>query len=143
MHLNCHPCGRHTLLTIVSSSLILHCLRCAHRLILTYHLGLYSTHFAAHHIRCSWRVVMVPPRTRLSLSKERFPAFLTNLKSQPYHDPSSSSRGHTYGPCPWTVPVDILTCNANYPYRLRSIAWNPLGTLVATGSSDKTLRVCT
>ncbi|UQC87025.1 WD domain-containing protein [Colletotrichum lupini] len=38
---------------------------------------------------------MVPPRTRLSLSKERFPAFLTNLKSQPYHDPSSSSRGHT------------------------------------------------
>ncbi|KAI3554752.1 WD domain-containing protein [Colletotrichum abscissum] len=62
---------------------------------------------------------MVPPRTRLSLSKERFPAFLTNLKSQPYHDPSSSSRGHT----------------------LRSIAWNPLGTLVATGSSDKTLRV--
>jgi WD40 repeat protein len=25
---------------------------------------------------------------------------------------------------------------------LRSIAWNPLGSLVATGSSDKTLRVC-
>ncbi|OHE90980.1 WD domain-containing protein [Colletotrichum orchidophilum] len=62
---------------------------------------------------------MVPPRTRLSLSKERFPAYLTNLKSQPYHDPGSSSRGHT----------------------LRSIAWNPLGSLVATGSSDKTLRV--
>jgi THO complex subunit 3 len=25
---------------------------------------------------------------------------------------------------------------------LRSIAWNPLGTLIATGSADKTLRVC-
>lgn len=26
--------------------------------------------------------------------------------------------------------------------RLRAIAWNPLGNLVATGSMDKTLRVC-
>jgi hypothetical protein len=26
--------------------------------------------------------------------------------------------------------------------RLRTIAWNPLGNLVATGSVDKTLRVC-
>ncbi|KAF6838438.1 THO complex subunit 3 [Colletotrichum musicola] len=62
---------------------------------------------------------MAPLRTRPSLSKERFPTYLANLKSQPYHDPGSSSRGHS----------------------LRSIAWNPLGTLVATGSSDKTLRV--
>ncbi|KAF9869804.1 tho complex subunit 3 [Colletotrichum karsti] len=62
---------------------------------------------------------MTLPRTRPSLSKERFPTYLANLKSQAYHDPSSSSRGHS----------------------LRSIAWSPLGTLVATGSSDKTLRV--
>ncbi|KAH0424802.1 tho complex subunit 3 [Colletotrichum camelliae] len=62
---------------------------------------------------------MAPPRTRPSLSKERIPTYLAGLKSQPYHDPGSSSRGHS----------------------LRSIAWSPLGTLIATGSSDKTLRV--
>lgn len=31
---------------------------------------------------------------------------------------------------------------ANKDTSLRSIAWNPLGTLVATGAADKTLRVC-
>ncbi|KEY67491.1 hypothetical protein S7711_02411 [Stachybotrys chartarum IBT 7711] len=60
-------------------------------------------------------------RARQSLSKERFSAYLGNLRSQPYSD-SNTSRG------------------AN-SHSLRSIAWNPLGTLIATGSADKTLRV--
>lgn len=37
----------------------------------------------------------------------------------------------------WEFAADGCFC------RLRAIAWNPLGTLVATGSADKTLRVCT
>jgi THO complex subunit 3 len=62
-------------------------------------------------------------RTRQSLSKDRFSGYFSGLKSQPYHDPASTS--HRPG----------------NPYSLRCIAWNPLGTLVATGSADKTLRV--
>ncbi|CAG9939309.1 unnamed protein product [Clonostachys rosea f. rosea IK726] len=60
-------------------------------------------------------------RPRQSLSAERFSPYFTNLKSQPYNDPNSRTGGSN---------------------NLRSIAWNPVGTLVATGSTDKTLRVC-
>ncbi|KAI9171969.1 hypothetical protein HJFPF1_01460 [Paramyrothecium foliicola] len=60
-------------------------------------------------------------RARQSLSKDRFPGYFGNLRSQPYNDPNSSRGASSHG--------------------LRSIAWNPLGTLVATGSADKTLRV--
>ena len=43
---------------------------------------------------------------------------------------------------PKKIYVHIMeTIGANLP-RIRCIAWNPLGTLVATGSSDKALRVC-
>ncbi|KAH6895186.1 WD40-repeat-containing domain protein [Thelonectria olida] len=65
----------------------------------------------------------MPPvlRARQSLSKERFSDYFTNLRSQPYSDPNTS-RG------------------AN-PNSLRTIAWNPLGTLVATGSAERVLRV--
>ncbi|VUC36167.1 unnamed protein product [Clonostachys rosea] len=59
-------------------------------------------------------------RPRQSLSAERFSPYFTNLKSQPYNDPNSRAGGSN---------------------NLRSIAWNPVGTLVATGSTDKTLRV--
>ncbi|CAH0019398.1 unnamed protein product [Clonostachys rhizophaga] len=59
-------------------------------------------------------------RPRQSLSAERFSPYFTNLKSQPYNDPNSRTGGSN---------------------NLRSIAWNPVGTLVATGSTDKTLRV--
>ncbi|CEJ93315.1 Putative THO complex subunit 3 [[Torrubiella] hemipterigena] len=62
-------------------------------------------------------------RARQSLSKERFPSYFGSLRSQPYSDPSAA-RGAGAG--------------AN---NLRSIAWNPLGSLIATGSIDKTLRV--
>ncbi|KAL7956293.1 WD40-repeat-containing domain protein [Trichoderma compactum] len=60
-------------------------------------------------------------RPRMSLSKDRFPTYFNNLRSQPYTDPNSS--------------------RAAGPLNLRSIAWNPPGTLVATGSADRTLRV--
>ncbi|KAK4106006.1 WD40 repeat-like protein [Parathielavia hyrcaniae] len=67
---------------------------------------------------------MAPPaRPRHSrIPKERFPLVFGSLKSQPYNE-STSGRGLLSHPS------------------LRSIAWNPLGTLIATGSSDKTLRV--
>ncbi|KAM3518035.1 hypothetical protein NHJ13051_008490, partial [Beauveria bassiana] len=61
-------------------------------------------------------------RHRQSLSKDRFPAYFGSLRSQPYSDPNTSR---------------APGANNN----LRCIAWNPLGTLVATGSSSKTLRV--
>ncbi|KAF4510496.1 hypothetical protein G6O67_002376 [Ophiocordyceps sinensis] len=60
-------------------------------------------------------------RPRQSLSRDRFSGYFANLKSQPYTDPNSSRGAGSHS--------------------IRSIAWNPLGTLVATGSIDKTLRV--
>ncbi|CAJ0546358.1 Ff.00g098310.m01.CDS01 [Fusarium sp. VM40] len=60
-------------------------------------------------------------RARQSLSKDKFPSYFGSLRSQPYND-ANNSRGSN-------------------PHSLRCIAWNPLGTLVATGSSEKTLRV--
>ncbi|KAJ4151403.1 hypothetical protein LMH87_012105 [Akanthomyces muscarius] len=61
-------------------------------------------------------------RPRQSLSAERFTTYFKNLRSQPYSDPNTSRAPGASN-------------------NLRCIAWNPLGTLVATGSSSKTLRV--
>lgn len=68
---------------------------------------------------------MAPPllRPRIGLPKEKFSPYFTPLKSQFYVDSTSSGRGSS-------------------STTIRTIAWNPLGNLVATGSSDKTLRVC-
>ncbi|PHH91558.1 hypothetical protein CDD83_11209 [Cordyceps sp. RAO-2017] len=60
-------------------------------------------------------------RPRQSLPRDRFSAYFSNLKPQIYSDPNSSRGAGTHS--------------------IRSIAWNPLGTLIATGSIDKTLRV--
>ncbi|KAK7432570.1 hypothetical protein QQZ08_000777 [Neonectria magnoliae] len=60
-------------------------------------------------------------RARQSLSKDNFSKYFESLRSQPYSDPNNSR-------------------SAN-PHSLRTIAWNPLGTLVATGSSERVLRV--
>ncbi|KAH8663156.1 WD40-repeat-containing domain protein [Tricladium varicosporioides] len=62
---------------------------------------------------------MAPLRQRQSINKERFSSYLSSLRTQNYHDPSSP----------------------NFSFSLRSIAWNPLGTLIAAGSADRTLRV--
>ncbi|MCJ1257617.1 hypothetical protein MMC24_005443 [Lignoscripta atroalba] len=63
---------------------------------------------------------MVPAPPRRSVPKDRFSALFSTLKTQTYHDPSSRGPGsHT----------------------IRSIAWNPTGHLIATGSADRTLRI--
>ncbi|OOF95756.1 hypothetical protein ASPCADRAFT_207109 [Aspergillus carbonarius ITEM 5010] len=62
---------------------------------------------------------MAPPRRNL-LPKDRFALAFGGLKTQNYHDPASRGPGsHT----------------------IRTIAWNPTGQLVATGSADRTLRI--
>jgi len=58
------------------------------------------------------------------LTKDKFSAYFAPLKSQPYIDSTSTT-----------------TRSANAQHSLRSIAWNPLGTLVATGTVDRILRV--
>ncbi|KAJ9323849.1 hypothetical protein DTO027B5_7652 [Paecilomyces variotii] len=62
---------------------------------------------------------MAPPPRRL-VSKDRFAYAFGTLKTQSYHDPAARGPGsHT----------------------IRTIAWNPTGQLVATGSADRTLRI--
>ncbi|CBF75689.1 hypothetical protein AN3651.2 [Aspergillus nidulans FGSC A4] len=62
---------------------------------------------------------MAPPRRNL-LPKERFSFAFGSLRTQSYHDPAAKGPGtHT----------------------IRTIAWNPTGQLVATGSQDRTLRI--
>ncbi|KAB5580808.1 WD40-repeat-containing domain protein [Coniochaeta sp. 2T2.1] len=60
-------------------------------------------------------------RPRASLQKDKFAPYFAPLQSQ-FYVSNTSGRG---------APTSIV----------RTIAWNPLGNLVATGSSDKTLRV--
>ncbi|KAL4811224.1 WD40-repeat-containing domain protein [Aspergillus unguis] len=62
---------------------------------------------------------MAPPRRNL-LAKERFSFAFGSLRTQSYHDPAAKGPGtHT----------------------IRTIAWNPTGQLIATGSHDRTLRI--
>ncbi|KAL8740422.1 MAG: hypothetical protein Q9190_006879, partial [Brigantiaea leucoxantha] len=61
-----------------------------------------------------------PPPSRKPVAKDRFSALFSALKTQTYHDPS------TRGPGSHTI---------------RTIAWNPTGYLIATGSADRTLRI--
>ncbi|KAL8947841.1 MAG: hypothetical protein Q9222_005926 [Ikaeria aurantiellina] len=63
---------------------------------------------------------MPPTPPRKSVPKDRFPTFFSTLKTQTYHDPST--RGHG-------------------SHTIRTIAWNPTGHLIATGSADRTLRI--
>ncbi|KAK8156848.1 WD40-repeat-containing domain protein [Phyllosticta citribraziliensis] len=62
---------------------------------------------------------MAPPSRPRTLNKATFPSVFSKLKTQTYSD---VSRG---------------TATRN----IRTIDWNPLGTLIATGASDRTLRV--
>ncbi|KAF7884352.1 uncharacterized protein EAF02_004688 [Botrytis sinoallii] len=63
---------------------------------------------------------MAPLRHRQSLSKEKFSGYFGSLKTQTYNDPGTRGSGS---------------------HSLRTISWNPLGSLIATGAADKTLRV--
>ncbi|KAJ5935423.1 hypothetical protein N7466_004970 [Penicillium verhagenii] len=63
---------------------------------------------------------MAPAPRRDLLTKEHFAFVFGGVKTQQYHDPISKGPGsHT----------------------LRTLAWNPAGQLIATGSADKTLRI--
>ncbi|KAA8567127.1 hypothetical protein MFRU_007g02270 [Monilinia fructicola] len=62
---------------------------------------------------------MAPLRHRQSLSKEKFAGYFGSLKTQTYNDPGTRGSGS---------------------HSLRTIAWNPMGGLIAT-AADKTLRV--
>ncbi|KAL4943343.1 hypothetical protein BDV06DRAFT_234753 [Aspergillus oleicola] len=64
---------------------------------------------------------MAPPPSRRNLiAKERFSFAFGSLRTQSYHDPAAKGPGsHT----------------------IRTIAWNPTGQLIATGSVDRTLRI--
>ncbi|BDD58465.1 hypothetical protein MPDQ_003418 [Monascus purpureus] len=59
---------------------------------------------------------MAPPRRNL-LPKEHFAFAFGSLKTQSYHDPGARGPG------------------------IRTLAWNPTGQLIATGSADRTLRI--
>ncbi|KAI9819893.1 MAG: hypothetical protein M1827_006463 [Pycnora praestabilis] len=64
--------------------------------------------------------VMAPPPARRSVPKDRFSALYNTLKTQTYHDPAARGPGsHT----------------------IRTVAWSPLGNLIATGSISRTLRI--
>ncbi|KAJ9157519.1 Tho complex subunit 3 [Pleurostoma richardsiae] len=60
-------------------------------------------------------------KPRQGLNKERFSSYFEPLKSVSYHDPASNRGAQSHN--------------------IRSIDWNPLGNLIATGAADKTLRV--
>ncbi|CAF9935506.1 MAG: hypothetical protein HETSPECPRED_009811 [Heterodermia speciosa] len=61
---------------------------------------------------------MAPILPRKPVAKDRFPALFATLKTQTYYD--STSRGS---------------------HAIRTIAWSPTGHLIATGSTDRTLRI--
>lgn len=60
------------------------------------------------------------PTRRIIYSKEKFPTVFGNAKTQTYHDPGARGAGS---------------------HAIRCLDWNVLGTLIASGSADRTLRV--
>lgn len=69
-------------------------------------------------------------RQRDKLPRERFASYFSALKSQAYYDPAAARALSYHDPADKGDIVGV-----------RTIAWNPLSTLVATGSSDKSIRV--
>ncbi|KAI9851448.1 MAG: hypothetical protein M1838_003637 [Thelocarpon superellum] len=63
---------------------------------------------------------MVPALVRRSVPKDRFSTFFASQKTQTYYDPASRGPGS---------------------HSIRTLAWNPTGHLIATGSVDRTLRI--
>lgn len=84
--------------------------------------------------------IMAPTPPRKSVPKDRFPTLFATLKTQIYHDPSTRGPGsHTYAsPIP---PKHGQRLTTHQPCSIRTIAWNPTGHLIATGSADRTLRI--
>ncbi|KAI4251619.1 MAG: hypothetical protein LQ352_004740 [Teloschistes flavicans] len=83
---------------------------------------------------------MAPMTPRKSVPKDRFPTLFATLKTQTYHDPLTRGPGsHTYVDFISKVTVNLLT--THQPCSIRTIAWNPTGHLIATGSADRSLRI--
>lgn len=80
---------------------------------------------------------MAPLPPRKPIAKDRFSALFSNLKTQTYHDPTIRGPGsHTYKTHHYiSSGTDPPNCS------IRTIAWNPTGHLIATGSADRTLRI--
>lgn len=83
---------------------------------------------------------MAPTTPRKSVPKDRFPTLFATLKTQTYYDPSTRGPGsHTFvTPTPHST-INVLTTHQSSS--IRTIAWNPTGHLIATGSVDRTLRI--
>ncbi|ERT01273.1 THO complex subunit 3 [Sporothrix schenckii 1099-18] len=82
---------------------------------------------------------VIKPRERLS--KDKFPNYFSGFKVQAYQDPAASRGMQFHNPAAdkdkdKDQDTDEATING-----VRTIAWNPLSSLVATGSSDRTVRV--
>ncbi|KAI9735209.1 MAG: hypothetical protein M1834_001799 [Cirrosporium novae-zelandiae] len=58
---------------------------------------------------------------RRIVPKDRFSSQFSTLKTQTYHDPNARGGGISHS--------------------IRTITWNPTGSMIATGSADKTLRI--
>ncbi|KZF22325.1 WD40 repeat-like protein [Xylona heveae TC161] len=63
---------------------------------------------------------MAPLQYRRSVPKDRFSTLFGALRTQTYHDPATRGPGS---------------------HAVRTLAWSPTGTFIATGSVDRTLRI--
>lgn len=83
-------------------------------------------------------------QSRRVIPKDSFNKIFSTFKTSSYFDPIAKAPGlHTYV-C-FCLALFVLESKDReltfYRIRIRTIDWNPTGTLVATGSVDRTLRV--
>lgn len=90
---------------------------------------------------------MPPAPSRRMVPKDRFGQLFGSLKVQSYYDPAARGPGsHTYGLSMFyffwlrLFAIDLQTDPAP-GVSIRTLAWNPTGSLIATGSVDRTLRI--
>src|SRR5947207_2083608 len=103
---------------------------------------------------------MPPAPPRRVIPKDRFAQLFGTLKTQTYHDPAARGPGsHGYEASSiffltkllniilvvWQIYVSLADLNSHVLIALsasiRTLAWNPTGLLIATGSADRTLRI--
>ncbi|KKZ68458.1 hypothetical protein EMCG_05917 [[Emmonsia] crescens] len=95
---------------------------CYHEHILTYSakLAQFPVHYIVEGHGFPPSTIMPPAPSRRMVPKDRFGQLFGSLKVQSYYDPAARGPGsHT----------------------IRTLAWNPTGSLIATGSVDRTLRI--
>ena len=95
---------------------------------------------------------MAPPAPRKLVPKDRLSILFAASKTQTYYDPSSRSPGSHASvstfPSPFRSSSTFLSDSSptmalklTESFSIRTIAWNPTGHLIATGSQDRTLRI--